>query len=701
MSLDKLFNPTSVAIVGVSKEKHKVGHLVAKNMLDQGYRGGLYFVHPTEKTILGAPVYPRLEDIKKKIDLVIFATPASVTINLLESVYNVGVRHVIIFAAGFKETHTRESDQLEADLLKKIGKYKLKILGPNCIGFVNTGRAINATFLKLPAPVGNVGIISQSGALGSALEDYFAAHTNLGFSYFISLGNKSSLDESDCLTFLAGDPKTKVIGMYLEDVVDGDKFHKALTAASRQKPIVILKGGSTQAGSQAAISHTGSMVGDDQVFEAVVSQTGAIRVHSYALFQQLLMLYSFNRIPSSRRILVLSNAGGMGVLLTDEIVKENLELITISEKTKKKLYSAFGEIKKITVHNPIDLLGDASAFHYEKAITLTQKEQNFGATVILLTPQANTEIMETANVIAKAQRKLDRAHKSRRNPIYPVFMGGHSIHKANTFFETQTMKYFKTFDDLPKILSSICDRRDRLTTLASNSKQVDHMSLAAHDLDIRTLLLSNQNKKFLNQYDSLKLLSHTGLATAQTYHVVSERDLKAVLTKEGYPLVAKIASEKITHKTEVQGVITGLNTWEELVDAYSHLTQITGKQSGCYIQKEYRGYELIVGAKRDLTFGPVILVGMGGIYAELLKEAVQFVYPFSFEYFKYILLRTKLNAFIKGYRNKPSLDISNLYLVAERLGALMITYTQIKEVDINPLIADGKKMMIVDARIVI
>ena len=701
MSLDKLFNPTSIAIVGVSKEKHKVGHLVAKNMLDQGYLGALYFVHPTEKTILDVPVYPTLEDIKKKIDLVIFATPASVTVNLLESVYNVGTRNVVIFAAGFKETNSPESVKLEQDLLKKICKYKLKVLGPNCIGFVNTSRAINATFLKLPAPSGNIGIVSQSGALGSALEDYFAAHTNFGFSYFISLGNKSALDESDCLSFLANDPKTKVIGMYLEDVVDGNKFRKALASASRQKPVIILKGGSTQAGSQAAISHTGSMVGDDEVFEAAVSQTGAIRVQSYALFQQLLMLYSFDRIPLSRHILVLSNAGGMGVLLTDEIVKENLELITISEKTKKKLYSAFGEIKKITVHNPIDLLGDASAFLYEKAISLTQKEHNIGATVILLTPQANTEIAQTANVIANAQRKLDRANKFRRNPIYPIFMGGHSVHKANKYFEKQTMKYFKTFDDLPQLLATICDRRDRLAALSSNSKQVDHMSLVAHDLDIRTLFLSNQKKKFLNQYDSLRLLSHTGITTAQTYHVVSERDLKSVLTKEGYPLVAKIASEKITHKTEVQGVITGLNTWEELVDAYSHLTQITGKQTGCYIQKEYKGYELIVGAKRDRTFGAVILVGMGGIYAELLKEAAQFVYPFSFPYFNHILQKTKLNAFIKGYRNKPALDISNLYRVAERLGALMNAHSQIQEVDINPLIASGKDMMVVDARIVI
>ena len=560
---------------------------------------------------------------------------------------------------------------------------------------------VNATFLKLKSPVGNIGIISQSGALGSALEDYFAAHTNLGFSYFISLGNKSSIDESDCLNFLVKDRKTKVIGMYLEDVVNGNKFRQALHQASKHKPVIILKGGTTQAGSKAAISHTGSMVGDDQVFDSAILQSGAIRVNSYALFQQLIMLYSFNRIPLSRRILVLSNAGGMGVLLTDEIVKSGLELITISEETKKKLYKAFSEIKKITVHNPIDFLGDASAFDYEKAISLTQKEQNIGATVILLTPQANTQISETASVVADAQKKLDRANKSKRSPIYPVFMGGYSVHKANKFFEKQNMKYFKTFDDLPGLLSTLSDRQERLVVLNLNSKQVDNMSLAAHTLDIKALFLESQNKTVMNQYDSLKLMDYAGLKIAKTYHVTSEENLKAVISKEGYPLVAKIASEKITHKTEVKGVITGLNTWEELVNAYLHLTQITDKRSGCYIQKEYSGYELIVGAKRDKTFGCVVLVGMGGIYAELLKEAVEFVYPFSYKYFIYTLKKTKLHAFIKGYRNKLALDIWRLYEVVSRIGALMESFKQIKEIDINPLIADGKKMMIVDARVVI
>ncbi len=352
MQLQSFFSPKSIAIIGVSQNPLKVGHLVARNMIEQGYKGELYFINPKGEHILGRATYKDLKSIGKKIDLVVFAIPADAILAYLAQVQEVGCTQVVVFAAGFKENHTPESEERERKLQDAIQKFNLTLLGPNCIGFVNTQQGINATFFKSTVPKGNIGIISQSGALGSALIDHYTAQTRLGISTFVSLGNKSQLSECDVLEYMSADPETAVIGMYLEDVTDGVRFRKVLQAATAKKPVVILKAGRTAGGSQAAISHTASMVGDDKVFDAVIRQSGAIRMYTFSHFQEVLTLYSFNHIPLNRKVLVLSNAGGMGVMLADELSEHHLELINVSEDTTKKLYGAFDDQKKITVHNP-------------------------------------------------------------------------------------------------------------------------------------------------------------------------------------------------------------------------------------------------------------------------------------------------------------------------------------------------------------
>ena len=269
MSLNTLFHPKSIAIVGVSHNPKKVGYLVAKNMIDQGYKGDLYFVNPSGEEILGKKTYTNILDIKKKIDLVILVIPADVALTYLEQVKEIGCKYVVLFAAGFKENNDEAGSEREKELIKKLKQYDITLLGPNCLGFINTNLGINATFLKSSSPKGNIGFVSQSGALGSIMVDYFSSHANLGFSYFVSLGNKTSVDESDILEFLASKDDTEVIGMYLEGVQNGPRFQKVLFEVTKTKPVIILKSGTTEAGSKTAVSHTGGMVGDDQVFEAV------------------------------------------------------------------------------------------------------------------------------------------------------------------------------------------------------------------------------------------------------------------------------------------------------------------------------------------------------------------------------------------------------------------------------------------------
>jgi len=695
MLLNRFFNPRSIAIVGVSENPKKVGHLVAKNMIDQGYDKELYFVNPSGATILGKQTYKDMDSIGKSIDLVVLAVPAKVAVSTLDSVHKVGCTNVVMFAAGFGETKTADGDILEKQLLEKTKKFNISLLGPNCIGCINTNNGLNATFFNTVPKKGNISIVSQSGALGSAMLDYFAAKTHLGISHFISLGNKSVINESDCLEYLLTDKSTEVIGMYLEDVVEGDTFSEIVSKVTEIKPVIVLKSGRTAEGSKAAMSHTGSMVGDDEVFSAVIQQAGAIRAESFAEFQMLLSLYSLGAVPSNRRMLVLSNAGGMGVLLADEIVKQKLQLVTVSESTSEELKQAFEDTKKISIHNPIDLLGDASAFDYKKAIDLTMKEKDIGGVIVLLTPQANTEIIETAHVLQKIYRSF------KYKPLYPIFMGKKSVTEAHTFFEKEGIASFRYFAALPRALSKMIDAQE-IKTQKITEKVISDFSitLSTHKYDIEAVLNENRMKPFLNQYDSLKLLEWSGIPTGKIFHATSVLDLHTIVEQEGFPLVAKIATDKITHKTEVKGVITGITVMEELVNAFKTLERVGGKGSGCYIQKEYTGHELIVGAKKDTTFGTVVLVGIGGVYAELLHETMQFVYPFTYAQFMYEIKNSKLDALTKPFRGSPPTNARKLYEVALSVGALFDRHKQIAEIDINPLIVSGEVLTAVDGRVI-
>ncbi|MFA9288528.1 MAG: acetate--CoA ligase family protein [Weeksellaceae bacterium] len=696
MSLKTLFEPKSIAIVGVSQNPQKVGHLVAKNMIEQGFKGDLYFVHPSGEEILGKKTHKDLISIGQKIDLVIIALPAKVAVEYFAQIRDVGCQHIVLFAAGFKEIHTPEGDELEKLLKEKIAEFDLRLLGPNCIGFVNTAKGVNATFFKYVAPKGNIGIISQSGALGSALIDYVVGHAHLGFSHLISLGNKTNIDESETLEYLAQDENTKVIGMYLEDVTDGPRFREVLAAVTKRKPVVILKAGRTTEGSQAAVSHTGSMVGDDAVFNALCEQAGAIRALDISEFTVILELFSRNQLPTSRNMLVLSNAGGMGVLLADELIDHNLHLVTVSEETKSKLHKAFDDFKKITVHNPIDLLGDASAFDYEKAIQNTQEEHDVGGVIVLLTPQANTEILETAQILTKLQKKYAK-EKATFRPIYPVFMGERSVHDAHEYFEQQRIGSFRAFELLVRALEKICWYRENAKETVATP--ITMSTAVMKQYEIQSLLLDTvKNKSFIPQHNALKVMDHIGLQTIQTVLATSENDLKLVVQQFGYPLVAKTAASNVTHKTEVKGVITNINSWKELTEAYQYLAKQAG---GCYIQKQYSGYELIIGAKRDPLFGPVILVGFGGIYAELLHETIQFVIPVSYADFLIKLHASKLSKFVTGYRNMPILNAQMLYSAVSKLAGLMDHITEIKEIDINPLMMTDEGMIVVDARVIV
>jgi len=698
MNLKKLFHPDSIAIVGVSHERNKIGHLVAKNIINQGYKGELYFINKKFRgKILDRPVYPSLTAVKKPIDLAVLALPAEIAVYLLDEINKLKIKNVVIFAAGFRETD-KKGELLEKNLYEKARKYQINVLGPNCLGFISSKNGINATFLKNNCPEGNIGFISQSGALGSAIVDYLNAHINLGFSYFVSLGNKTIIDESDVLDYLAHDDNTKVIGMYLEDVKDGEKFKKMLLQTAMKKPVIILKSGRTREGAEVAISHTGSMIGDDEIFSSVFKEYGAIRADSYYEFISFLKVFSFSRPPKNSNVLVLSNAGGAGVLLTDELVKNKLKLVTISPKIMSKLKKSPLGGKKVSIHNPIDLLGDASAFDYYQAVKLATEEKNIGAVIVLLTPQANTQISETAKVLATIQKNLNQ-------PIYPIFMGKKSMTEIGKFFEKEKIAGFSNFDYLPKVLAKICERKSHLEKEKIN-KVISKLRVKSYDLRFKNSnenlklvkdILWKQKTKIVNLMNSLQILQLISLPVEKIKLINHINELEKIGEKVDFPLVAKVISDRITHKTDVGGVKIDIKDIDELRKDYL----ILSKLGTVGLQKMIKGYEVFVGGKRDAVFGPVLSVGLGGIYTELLKEIAFRVYPFSYSEFIQMIEETKLSKLLRGFRGSRPADLKKLYEIITKIGDLMMSFPEIKEIDVNPLMVHGKTMAVVDGRIII
>lgn len=535
----KIFNPSSIAILGVSTETYKVGHLVAKNLIAQGYKGDVYFVNPKGGELFGKKIYKSLNEIKKPIDLAVLAVSVDIVLSLLDEINNLGIKNLLIYAAGFKEVGGDGIDK-ERELFEKAQKYGLNILGPNCVGYINTEKNINLTFLRNKAPVGNIGVISQSGALGSLMLDYYNTHQNLGLSHFISLGNKTILDESTALEFLFKDKNTEVIALYLEDVTDGEKFRKTLEKITKIKPVIILKSGKTTEGAKAALSHTGSLVGEDDVYQAVFDQSGAIRADNLDQFMLLLKIFSYKKIPLSEKVLIITNAGGVGVLLTDELIKNRLKMLTITEKTKKILDKKLSKFHKITIHNPIDLLGDAQANNFKIVMDEALKDRNIGSVIVLLTPQANTQVGETAKVIVDIQKNI-------KIPIYAIFLGGQAIEESLSFFEKEKVTGFSTFNFLPQSIGKILKWQEYAKkTLETHDHSIHKLTILGNKNEIESVFHSNKNNSFLSVMDSLDIFRMTDIPIAGFSLIKSKEEIDSIIEKIGYPVVLKINSEKIS-----------------------------------------------------------------------------------------------------------------------------------------------------------
>ena len=694
--LKKLFNPASIAVVGASDEAGKVGNVIVKNLFDLGYAGEVFLVNPKHEKMLGRKCYKNLNGIEKEVDLAVFAIPAKFVNDEIKNSAQ-KVKNFVVISAGFSETDA-EGKAREKELMEIAEKNDLNILGPNCLGFIVPSLGLNASFAGGMPGAGNVSFVSQSGALAVALMD-IAERENIGFSNIISVGNKMQLDEVALLEHLGQDENTKVIGMYLEGIKNGEKFKEVSRDVCAKKPVIILKAGKNAKTQKAISSHTGALAGDDDVISAVFRKNGVMRAKDLEEFFNLFNLIRNAEAPGTKGVAVVTNAGGVGVLTADAFSKKSLELSDIPTEAQKKMRAFLPEESSLA--NPIDLLGDAGAERYRKALDIISRQDEIGSIICVLTPQDQTPVEEIAKEIVKLKDKTEKT-------IVTVFLGGERIREAEAYLKGNGICNFSFPDQAVNALDDYFNwnefrkSRGRTSKEVTNPKRQKKISaiIEGAKTEGRTALYFSESARVMEMY---------GVSLPAFQNILPEdgagRKKTVRLQEDGmaFPVALKVDSDKVLHKTDKQGLILGIENDKELKAAAKKMKDNFPGQRLIMQSMAASGTELIIGIKRDPNFGPVIVYGLGGIYTEILHMVDYLVPPVSITQIEDSLKNGKLGFLFSGARGQKEYDAEELARVLQGIITMSLEIPEIREFDINPLIVynDGRKVSAVDVKIII
>lgn len=690
-----LLAPNSVAVIGASATPGKIGRAILENLVNAGYPGSVFPVNPKGGTLLGLPVYARIDDLPGPLDLAVLAVPPEACLEALTKLAALPTRAVIVVAAGFRETGP-EGRRLEAQLAALARERGIALLGPNCLGVVNPHAKLNVTFgVSAPKP-GAIGFFSQSGALCAAVLDW-ADGAAAGFSAFVSLGNKAVLDESDLLPALAADPNTKVILGYLESVEKGPAFMAAAAKATRKKPVVVLKAGATPAGARAAGSHTGAIAGADQAYQAAFKQSGVIRAEGMAELFNLALAFSTQPLPQGRNLAVVTNSGGPGILAADAAERAGLILVRPGLKTVtrlKKLLPPFAAL-----YNPVDVIGDADAARLVAAVEIVARDPLVHSLLVMATPTAALSAPDLAERLIAASTTL-------KKPLAVVLMGEKSTREArqrlleagtpcHAFPEPaaaaiSTMTAYAEHRRAPKP-APICARRD----LAAAKAVVDR----ARDEGL-TELVEFQARDLAKAY----FLDVPAARLART-----SDEAARIAAEIGFPVVVKIASPDISHKSDLGGVVVNLTDEAAVRKAFRDVTariQRLKKDafiSGCLVQRmaPKGAKECIVGFARDPQFGPLVMFGLGGIYVEVLKDVSFRLAPLTVDDARAMLREIRAHPLLRGVRGEAAVNFRALEDVVLALSQMALDFPEILEAEVNPVFADARGALVADARVVL
>ncbi len=695
MSLENFFNPQSVAIVGASHTKGKVGYEILKNMIDAGYPGKIYPINPKAQPIEGLDCFPDLKSIGQKPDLVIIIVPAKIVPSIMQQCADVGARSAIIITAGFKEIG-KEGDALEKEIIKIARKAGIRIIGPNCLGVIAPANKVNASFGgDLPA-VGSIGYLSQSGALLTAILDMANAN-DIGFSKLVSIGNKADVDELDVIKALAADKETQVIAGYLESIGNGNQFVREAEHISHNKPILLIKSGGTDAGAKAASSHTGSLAGAEVAYESAFARAGIIRCSSIKQQFDYAQAFANQPLAAGPRVAVITNAGGPGIMAADTIEQQGLTFAKLADETIEKLSSKLPPAANC--NNPVDVLGDALADRYEFALDVVLDDPNVDIIIVLLTPQAMTEPAETAEAIVQLTQEKPT------KPILTCFLGAGKIEKGVKILRQGNIPQIDAVESAvaaAKVMADYARWRSRPKRVVKlfpvNRRKVENI-IERHFRHGSREVAENESKEILEAY---------GFITPKGSIATTADQAASIAEQLGFPVVLKIWSPDILHKSDVDGVQIGLSSTKAVKDAFDLMMYRIPKKLpdalilGVLVQEMCRGgREVILGMKRDPHFGPLMMFGMGGTMVEVLKDVSFYLAPLTSEEAKQMLISTKTYQMLKGVRGQEGVDIDAIAEGLQRLSQLVTEFTQIQELDINPYVVgpQGTVPIAVDARI--
>lgn len=710
-ALDAIFSPQSVAVIGASNTPGKVGHDIFQNILKGGFTGTLYPVNPNAKSIGCVRAYPSILDIPDSVDLAMLILPPKLCLQAVDQAIEKGIKGIVIVSAGFREVGA-EGAAIEARIVDVCRAAGIRVIGPNCLGVINPLPAVqlNASFAARMPKAGNVSFISQSGALCTAVLD-FAADREFGFSKFISIGNKADVDELDLLRYLHRDADTEVIMIYLEELRRGPEFIeevKAITSGDRPTPILVIKSGRTHAGAMAAASHTGALAGSEAVYDAIFKQCGIIRVESIDELFDFATAFSYKnlsnlgklrkKIPEGNRVAIITNAGGPGIVATDMTVSSGLQLAKFRQETTEVLASHLPETANI--HNPVDVIGDASFERYQNALQAVIRDEGVDGALVILTPQSMTDALGTAKAIAGIARQTAK-------PILCCFMGIVDVSAGYRYLQENGIPVFKFPESAAKALGA----------LYRYSKWLNRQFLAQfslqHNIEGANAIIEahvQQSSAALGELDGLALLSCYGFKTLPTRLATTADDAVSIASEIGLPVVLKIVSPQILHKSDAGGVLVNLQTEEEVRLGFQTICDNAkafdpqAEIHGILVQKMApKGEEIILGMNRYPVFGPLIMFGTGGIFVEVFQDVAFRLAPVQRNEARRMIRSIRGYKLLEGVRGRPKTDLIELERLVVSFSNLVMNHPEIREIDINPLIAhaEGKGATVADCRILL
>lgn len=702
--LDAIFKPKNVAVIGAKDDLGTVGRTIMANLLDGPLREKIYPVNPKRDTVLGLKAYPSISSIPAKVDLAIIVTPAATVPKIIEECVEVGVGAAIIISAGFKEIGP-EGLAMEQEVVRIARSGNMPVIGPNCLGVMSPQSGLNATFAKGMAHSGNIAFISQSGAMCTAVLDW-SFKENIGFSAFVSIGSMADVNWGDLIHYFGNDPKTKSILMYMETVGDPRTFLTAAREIALEKPIIVIKGGRSPDAAQAAASHTGSLAGSDEVFDAALLRAGVLRVDTISELFDMASVLARQPLPKGPNLAIITNAGGPSVLATDAAVFNGAKIAKLHEETINKLNEY---LPSAWSHgNPVDILGDALADRFGTTIRIVAADDNVDGLLVVLSPQDVTDPNGTAEYMREFSDLGDK-------PILASWMGGDTVAKGAQTLHQAGIPSFNYPDDAAWSFAKMWNYGQNLRSIyetpSIRDEESDFCAEVPSIWEVEQIInkARREKRELLDEYESKRILSCYNIPIVETLKAKTSEEAVEVANKLRYPVVVKLFSKTITHKTDVGGVKLNLNSAEEVVAAFDAIKKsVTEKVDaeafdGVTVQRMVKldGYELILGSSCDEQFGPVLLFGTGGQLVEVYKDRNLGLPPLNTTLARRMMRQTKIYTALEGVRGREAVDLKQLELILVHFSQLIVENPWIKELDINPLLVSSEEIIALDARVVL